>query len=497
MNSHLDDKTSSAQTVAAATNPRIRRLVDGPILWTLLKLTTPNLADATARIAFLTLDAYFVSFLGSDALAGVALVFPFFLLMQTMSTAAMGGGVSSAVARALGAGRQDDANALIWHGAAIALAMSMVFLFTFVFAGPALYSAMGARSNVLEAATTYSTVVFCGGAFVWLMNTFANVVRGTGAMMVSAGVIVVAEIVHVICAPILILGFAGVPSLGVAGAGLGVVASYAAGTLALVVYLASRHAAVRFGQLQFERRLFAAILKIGALSSINILQNQAAYIVLGILVASFGGVALAGFGAAVRLEYAITALVFTVGASTVTMTSANVGAGLVRRAIRIGWTSAAVCGTIAGTIGALGALFSEPWMTLFSTDPGVKAIGVNYLMSNGLVYAFLGAGSGLFYASQGLGNVSGPFLAQASRLALLILSGWIGLPLLGFGIEGLFVVTAVAIAWAGVATMLAYWLRSRVILAIDRNTRCGTDDLRLGRQQPSRCLQHSYRSPSP
>lgn len=82
---------------ATALNPRIRRLIEEPILPTLLKLTAPNLADASARVAFLTLDAYFVSFLGNDALAGVALVFPFFLLMQTMSG---GWRVGSRLARA-------------------------------------------------------------------------------------------------------------------------------------------------------------------------------------------------------------------------------------------------------------------------------------------------------------------------------------------------------------------------------------------------------------
>jgi putative MATE family efflux protein len=452
---------ASVQTAAPARNPKIRSLVEGPILTTLLKLAAPNFADATARVTFLTLDAYFVSFLGGDALAGVALVFPFFLLMQTMATAAMGGGVSSAVARALGAGKQDDANALVWHGAAIALGMSAAFLIIFALAGPALYSAMGAKGKVLEAATTYSLVVFCGGIFVWLMNIFANVVRGTGAMMVSASVIVIAEIVHIACAPTLILGLAGLPSLGVAGAGIGVVISYAAGTLALIIYLASRYAAVRFVRPRFESRLFSAILKVGALSSANILQNQATYIVLGILVTSFGSTALAGFGAAVRVEYSMTALVFTVGAATVTMIGANMGAGLTQRAIRIGWTGAAIGGVIAGTVGALGAMFSQQWMGFFTIDPAIKAIGASHLTINGLVYLFMGIGSGLFYASQGLGSVSGPFLAQTAPLALLVIVGWMTMPMFGLGLRGLFISTAATIAWVGVAIMLVFWRRSR------------------------------------
>jgi Na+-driven multidrug efflux pump len=67
---------ASQRPALPARSQKIRRLIEDPILTTLLKLAAPNLADASARVAFLTLDAYFVSFLGGDALAGVALVFP-------------------------------------------------------------------------------------------------------------------------------------------------------------------------------------------------------------------------------------------------------------------------------------------------------------------------------------------------------------------------------------------------------------------------------------
>ena len=72
-----------------------------------------------------------------------------------------------------------------------------------------------------------------------------------------------------------------------------------------------------------------------------------------------------------------------------------------------------------------------------------------------------GVGSGLFYASQGLGSVSGPFLAQTSRLALLVIVGWVAMPMIGLGPKGLFVANAATIAWVGVAIMLVFWRRSR------------------------------------
>ena len=69
------------------------------------------------------IETYWVGKLGTDALAGVALVFPVLMLMQMMSAGAMGGGISSAIARALGAGRRDDADALVLHALAIAVAL--------------------------------------------------------------------------------------------------------------------------------------------------------------------------------------------------------------------------------------------------------------------------------------------------------------------------------------------------------------------------------------
>src|SRR5688572_23240748 len=95
------------------------------------------------QAAVSTLDAVFVGWLGSEALAGVSLVFPLVMLMQTMSAGGMGGGVASAVARALGAGRRADAHALVAHAMLIALAMAACFTGGLVLGGPRLYRAMG------------------------------------------------------------------------------------------------------------------------------------------------------------------------------------------------------------------------------------------------------------------------------------------------------------------------------------------------------------------
>jgi Na+-driven multidrug efflux pump len=94
----------NATVAAAPMAARTRRLLDAPVAPTLLRLAAPNVLVMVLQAAVTTLDAVFVGWLGPSALAGVSLVYPLVMLMQTMSAGGMGGGIASAVARALGAG---------------------------------------------------------------------------------------------------------------------------------------------------------------------------------------------------------------------------------------------------------------------------------------------------------------------------------------------------------------------------------------------------------
>src|SRR5947207_8858440 len=144
-------------------DPRTRVLLEAPIAPTLLRLALPNMLVMLAQAAAGLVETYFVGKLGTDALAGVALVFPMVMLMQMMSAGAMGGGIASAIARALGAGRRADADALALHALVIALGFGVVFTVGALAGGRALYSAMGGRDASLDAAMTYSSWVFAGG----------------------------------------------------------------------------------------------------------------------------------------------------------------------------------------------------------------------------------------------------------------------------------------------------------------------------------------------
>jgi len=120
------DETAVAPQVQIH-DPRTRLLLEGPIVATLLRMAAPNILVMVAQASTGLIETYFIGKLGIDALAGVALVFPGLMLMQMMSAGAMGGGIASSIARALGAGHRADANALALHALVIALGLGAAF----------------------------------------------------------------------------------------------------------------------------------------------------------------------------------------------------------------------------------------------------------------------------------------------------------------------------------------------------------------------------------
>ena len=219
------DAPPSAPTPAAsaAMNPRTRRLLQGAIVPTLLMMAWPNILVMTAQASTGLIETWWVSRLGTDALAGMALVFPGFMMMQMLSAGAIGGGISSAVARALGAGRRDDADALVLHAILVNLGLGAVTSALFLLWGRPIYAAMGGEGAALEAALAYSNVVFVGNLLVWLMNALASLIRGTGNMLVPSLAVCLSVVLLVPLSPLLIFGWGPVPALGIAGGGLAVV----------------------------------------------------------------------------------------------------------------------------------------------------------------------------------------------------------------------------------------------------------------------------------
>jgi putative MATE family efflux protein len=440
----------------AALDPRTRRMLEAPIVPTLLRLGAPNILVMFSQAAVGLIETYFVGKLGTDALAGMALVFPMVMLMQMMSAGAMGGGITSSIARALGARRRDDADALVLHAILIALAFGLAFTVAALAGGRQLYSGMGGSGGALDAALIYSTWVFSGAIVIWLFNSLAAVIRGTGNMAFPAIVMSTGAVILIPLSPLLIFGWGPVPALGIAGGAVALLTYYVAGTIVFAAYLWSSESLLRpsFANVRFKWALFADILRVGLVGAVSTVATNVT-IAIGIaLVGAFGIAAIAGYGTASRLEYLLVPLVFGLGAPLVAMVGTCIGAGQRERALRATWVGAAMAFAITEAIGLWAAFFPYAWLSLFDSDPAMLDAGAQYLRTVGPVYGFFGLGLVLYFASQGAGRLWWPVIGNVARLAVAGAGGWLALQW-GGGLTQVFIAQAVALVIYGAINALS------------------------------------------
>src|SRR6267378_1428852 len=360
---------------------RTRLLLEGPILATLLRLSAPNVLNLLAIAGMITFDGLFLGRLGADALAGVSLAFPFVMLIQHAANGGVGGGVSSAIARALGAGRRDRADALVFHAFVLALAVAAMFSISMLLGAPFVFRWMGGEGETLSAALSYSNVAFGGAISICMLNLLGGAVRGTGNMTLPSAVIGSSVLAHIVLSPLLIFGWGPVPALGPAGAGWGLTLSFGAGSLVLIAYLRSSRAPITlaFRGVPLQWALFAEILKVGVPGLVNVAITNLSVVLLTGVAGRLGKETAIGYAMGARLEYILIPLAFGFGTAIVAMVGTNWGARQFERARRIAWIGGATSAVACGTVGAFVAIFPGLWMGLFTEDAEVIRIGVSYL----------------------------------------------------------------------------------------------------------------------
>ncbi|MEN9538169.1 MAG: hypothetical protein RLZZ126_404 [Pseudomonadota bacterium] len=408
---------------------RTRLLLESPIAPTLIRMGLPNMLVLFTQAAVGLLETWYIGRLGTSPLAGVSLVFPLIMFMQMTSNGAMGGGISSAIARALGAKRGGDANDLVWHACVIALVFGLLFALVLLVSGRWIYSLMGGSGAALEAALLYSNLVFAGAPLIWVFNALSASIRGTGNMKLQAWVIVGGALLQVPLSALLIFGWGPVPGWGVAGGAVGLLSFYVIGLIALLAYLRAPHSLLQplWQRLTWRKVLFNDVLKVGLMGIFSTVATNLAIGFATAMVGRFGAEAIAGYGTASRLEYLLIPVVFGFGGPLVAVVGTCMGARLHDRAMKATWIGAAFAFGAAEVVGLLAAMFPHAWLGLFGTDPALMETGARYLRIVGPFYGFFGLGIILYFASQGAGRLLWPILGNLLRLVIALAGGWVAM----------------------------------------------------------------------
>ena len=399
-------------------------LTTSPILPTIWRLSLPNLIAMVATALVSVAETTYVGRLGTAALAGMALVFPMVMLQQMLSSGAMGGGISSAISRALGAGDETRANDLVLHAVLISLGLGIVFTVLVGGFGVALFSLFGGQGEALQACLEYAHVAFAGSACLWVTNALASALRGSGNMKTPSTTLLWVALAQIVIGGVMGLGWGPIPPGGMGGVALGQVLAFSLGGVYLGWHLLSGRGRVRLNlRTTLRRDYFHDILRVGAVASISSIQTVLTIVILTRIVASFGTEALAGYGIGTRLEFLLVPITFAIGVACVPMVGMSIGAGLVPRARQVAWTGAVLSAVLVGSLGFLVSLFPDQWSRLFTDHPEVIQYAQSYFTWVAPAYPFFALGLCLYFASQGAGRLLGPVLAGTLRLVVVIVGG--------------------------------------------------------------------------
>jgi putative MATE family efflux protein len=465
-------------------------LLTAPIGRSLWRLAAPTTAVMIVQTFVAIAETYFFGRLGTDALAGFALVFPFMMLMTMMAAGGMGGGVAAAMARALGGKRIEDARALVLHSLVLGLGFALLFTLLAWTVAPALFRLLGGQGAALANAETYSRVLFTGSIAVWANFFLAALLRGGGDAATPGRYMLISSLIQIPLSGLLALGIGDWNGLGMAGP-----AASSIITMACAALLQAR--ALWRGKMGFKPslvgiplrvRLFWEILKVGLIASFSALTaNLTAMLVTG-LVSRFGVAALAGYGIGVRLEFMLVPLAFGIGSGLTTLVGVAAGAHDWKRAVRVAWTGGLVAFGLIGAFGWVVALVPEGWSRLFTSDPQVIAATVAYITHVAPFYCLFGLGMTLSFASQGAGRMKAPFFAGVARLVVATAGGWFAVEQLGAGLDGLFTAIAAGMILFGVMIagplVVKPWGPKRVSLAPTTGASDGPVDDRHLEPQP-------------
>lgn len=388
------------------------------LAYRLVRFAAPATAIMLLSGMALLVDTYFVTALGSAALAGVSLVFPFYLFLIMAFGGGLGVALSVVISVRFGAGDTPGAQRAVGSVLALVLAFSALFMLAFLLGGGALLRSIAGTPEVYRAAMEFARPIFYGVPLIAICLTFSNVLRSEKRVGESAAMLLVSSAVNAALNPVLIHGYLGLPALGVAGAALATVLGFGVSAALGFWLLRGRRARrIRLERaiLRVDRRDVLALVRIAVPTLATYLVANCILLTLSALWARFGVEALASYGLATRLEYLLAVVIYSIGAAILTLGGEAWGAGDARTFLRVCWIGAAVSG-IGATALAIWLLISPlSWFALFDASNSVAQQGAQYLRIVALGYPLYAVALTLNYAYQALSRAVLPLTWSLAR----------------------------------------------------------------------------------
>ncbi len=440
-------------------------LTKGPVWRALVAMSAPISFGIFAVLSVGLADSYFLSRTGSAALAAVGFMYPVTTAITSLSIG-LSAGTNAALSQGVGRGDDDLAvRRLSLHAIGLGLCLSVLVAVTVWLAYPCMFPALGAQQPVTEQIAGYMPVWAASFPFLVVMMVTNSVFRARGDGVSAPAIMTLAAAVNVTLDPLLIFGLWGLPELGTRGAAL---ATLAGRMLAVTValWLAWRRGLLGTcgAPLQGAAGSLRKILHVGLPAAFSNAINPAGMALVTAAVATVGEAAVAGFGAATRVQTMALVPMMALSAGIGPVLGQNWGAGETARVCQSTRAALLFCLAYGAIVAAVLAIFAEPIAATFTSGEEDAAFGMIYLRYVGLSMFGYGFVVVINAAMNARDKAVWSMSLSLGRILLIYLPlAWLGAFTAGFaGIVAATITANVLAAWAGVIAA-----KSTDILAVD------------------------------
>ncbi len=353
-----------------------RDLTSGSIHRNIWYLAVPMMLETGIQNVSQLLDTYWVSQLGSVALATVTLSVTIRWVLNSLANG-LGIGGMAVVARRIGERDRLSAEHAVWQTILLGIGVSVGISILGVALARPLLILLGAEAEVLRLGLSYLHVVMGGMFTLVLVFVINSMLRGAGEARLAMTVLFICTLVSVILEPALIWGWGPFPSLGVVGSAWSSILGFGVGlsTQVAILLRGRSRIAINVRDLAPDLHLMARIILIALPSTAQMVLRSSSRLVIVGLVGMFGTFALAGYGVANRMLLILLIPLFGLGNAASTLVGQNLGAGKPERAERNAWWVAAYAVSIMAVAAALLFAYARPIIAFFDATPQVVAIG--------------------------------------------------------------------------------------------------------------------------
>ena len=436
------------------------RLTSGSVSHHLINMTVPVLFGISMLMLQGFVDAYFIGQVGDRELAALSFGYPILMIVTSVAIG-LGAGTSSVVARAIGAQNLKRAQRLATDSLLLSFlitgSISMLGIITIF----PLFRILGAPEEMIPLIAGYMRILYFGVPFMVVGMVGMASMRATGDTRLPSMLMVIASIANIILDPILIFGFGPIPEMGLNGAAMAALIARGSIFLGTLVFMYSRLDMLSFNVpkiIELKSSWFD-ILHVGLPAAATNAIIPLATAIITAMLARYGPDAVAGFGVASRIESLALVMFYALSAIIGPFVGQNTSAGRADRILRALRLCMIFCVFTGLMIALMLFLMSNFLVTLFSNNPVIIGVAIQFLLIVPISYGAHGVVMIMTASFNGIGKPIPAVVISVGRMMVLYVPMAF---LLGYfyGIAGIFIAYGLANVLSGIVAY--FWARSSV-----------------------------------